>query len=98
MNQTPLGELRQTSNFIDLSKMWTVMMDREMHRDFDIARRLLEVVTELQATLNVKQKIINEAKINKNAKMVKSVAFFRDQQEKDLKLMNKLMLKISETQ
>nr|GEV48398.1 ABC transporter G family member 31 [Tanacetum cinerariifolium] len=46
--KTPLGELRQTSNSIDLSKMWTLMMDKEMDMDFDIARRLLEVVTELQ--------------------------------------------------
>nr|GEU45760.1 uncharacterized mitochondrial protein AtMg00810-like [Tanacetum cinerariifolium] len=85
---TPLGELHQKSNSTDLSKMWTVMMDREMHRYFDIKRRLLEVVTELQTSLNARQEIINKAKINKNAKMVKSVAFFRDQQDKDLKLMN----------
>nr|GEZ79767.1 hypothetical protein [Tanacetum cinerariifolium] len=77
--------------------MWTAIMDREMDMDFDIARRLLKVVTELQACLNARQEIINEGKIKKNAKMVKSVAFFRDQQDKDLKLMNEFMLKISET-
>nr|GEU48846.1 hypothetical protein [Tanacetum cinerariifolium] len=92
MNETPLRELRQTSNSTNLS---TVMMDKEMARDFDIERRLLEVVTELQASLNARREIINEAKINKNAKMVKSVAFFRDQQDKDLKLMNELILNVT---
>ncbi|GJW93444.1 hypothetical protein Tco_0173116 [Tanacetum coccineum] len=43
MNQTPLQELRETSNSTDLPKMWTVMMDRELVRDNDIVRRLVEI-------------------------------------------------------
>ncbi|GKA42884.1 hypothetical protein Tco_0735544 [Tanacetum coccineum] len=42
MNQTPLQELRETSNSTDLPKMWTVMMDRELVRDNDIVRRLMK--------------------------------------------------------
>ncbi|GJS44542.1 hypothetical protein Tco_0828577 [Tanacetum coccineum] len=98
MNQTPLQELRETSNSTDLPKMWTVMMDREVVRDNDIVRRLMEVATELQASLNTRQEIINEAAISKNTKMKKSVAFFREQQDQDLKFMRDILSKISETQ
>ncbi|GKD99136.1 hypothetical protein Tco_1383033 [Tanacetum coccineum] len=67
-------------------------------RDYGIARRLLEVVREVHTSLSTRQEIINEAKHHKDPRMVKSVAFFREQQAKDLNLMNDLMLKISETQ
>ncbi|GJX19965.1 V-type proton ATPase subunit A2-like protein [Tanacetum coccineum] len=43
MNQTPLQELCETSNSTDLPKIWTVMMDREVDRDNDIVRRLMEM-------------------------------------------------------
>ncbi|GKC46088.1 hypothetical protein Tco_1063810 [Tanacetum coccineum] len=43
MNQTPLQELRETSNSTDLPKMWTVRTDRELVRDNDIVRRLVEI-------------------------------------------------------
>ncbi|GJS04496.1 hypothetical protein Tco_0321004 [Tanacetum coccineum] len=81
MNQSLLAELCQTSNSTDLSIMWTVIMEREVNRDFDIARNLLAVSIELQESLNTKKDIINEAKINKNTKMMKSAAFFREQQD-----------------
>nr|GFA11785.1 hypothetical protein [Tanacetum cinerariifolium] len=99
MNQTPLQELRETSNSTDLAKMWTVMMDRELVRDNDIVRRLVEDATEFQASLNTRQEIMNEAAIYKNTKMKeKSVAFFREQQDQDLKFIRDISSKISETQ
>ncbi|GJW93443.1 hypothetical protein Tco_0173115 [Tanacetum coccineum] len=98
MNQTPLQELCETSNSTYLPKIWTVMMDREVDRDNDTVRRLMEVATELQASLNTRQEIINEAAISKNTKMKKSVAFFREQQDQDLKFMRDILSKISETQ
>ncbi|GJW59560.1 hypothetical protein Tco_0108895 [Tanacetum coccineum] len=98
MNHSPLGELRKASNSTNLSMMWTMMMDREVDRDYGIARRLLEVVREVHASLSTRQEIINEAKHHKDPRMVKSVSFFREQQAKDLNLMNDLMLKISKTQ
>ncbi|GJX70194.1 hypothetical protein Tco_0307365 [Tanacetum coccineum] len=98
MNQTPLQELRETSNSTDLPKKWTVMMEKELVRDNDIVRTLMEVATELQASLNTRQEIINEAAIYKNTKMKKSVAFFREQQDQDLKFMRDILSKISETQ
>ncbi|GJT27894.1 hypothetical protein Tco_0908169 [Tanacetum coccineum] len=97
MNQFPLGELRKASNSTNLSMMWTVMMDREVDRDYGIARRLLEVVREVHASLSTRQEIINEAKHHKDLRIVKSVAFFKEQQAQDLNLMNDLMLKISKT-
>ncbi|GJY42190.1 hypothetical protein Tco_0429460 [Tanacetum coccineum] len=45
-----------------------------------------------------REEIINEAKHHKGPRIVKSVAFFREQQAMDLNLMNDLMLKIFETQ
>ncbi|GKD95836.1 hypothetical protein Tco_1379733, partial [Tanacetum coccineum] len=47
MNQSPIGELREASNSTNLSMMWTVMMDREVDRDYGIARKRLEVVREV---------------------------------------------------
>ncbi|GJZ67164.1 phospholipase-like protein [Tanacetum coccineum] len=79
-------------------KCGTVMMDREALGINDIVRRLMEVATELQASLNTRQEIINEAAISKNTKMKKSVAFFREQQDQDLKFMRDILSKISETQ
>ncbi|GJR13019.1 hypothetical protein Tco_0795671 [Tanacetum coccineum] len=78
--------------------MWTMMMDREVDRDCGIARRLLEVVREVHASISTRQDIINEAKHHKDPRIVKSVAFFKEQQAMDLNLMNDLMLKIFETQ
>nr|GEW89975.1 hypothetical protein [Tanacetum cinerariifolium] len=87
MNQSPLGELREASNYTNLSMMLTVMMDREVDRDYGIARRILEVVREVHARLSN----------HKDLRIRKSVAFLRGQQAMDLNLMNDLMLKISET-
>ncbi|GJR63724.1 hypothetical protein Tco_1505886 [Tanacetum coccineum] len=74
-----------------------VMMDREVDRDYGIAKTLLEVMREVYASLSTRQEIINEAKHHKDPRIVKNVAFFREQQDKDLNLLNDLMLKISET-
>ncbi|GJR84324.1 hypothetical protein Tco_0155109 [Tanacetum coccineum] len=97
MNNTPLGELHETSNSTDLSIMWSLMMDRETDRDYSIVRNLLATARELQQSLNRRQDIINEVKIHKNHKIVKSVAFFREKQVKELQLMSVVMLNISET-
>ncbi|GJS42303.1 hypothetical protein Tco_0567346 [Tanacetum coccineum] len=72
------------------------MMEREVNTDMEIAMNLLAVARDLEESLNRRQAIINEAKVNKNKKMVKSVAFFREQQDQELALMRDLMLKISE--
>ncbi|GKG12345.1 hypothetical protein Tco_0346582 [Tanacetum coccineum] len=98
MNQSTLGELLESSNSTNLSMMWTVMIDREVDRDYGIARRLLEVVREVHASLSTRWEIINEAKHHKGPRIMKSVAFFRKQQAMDLNLLNDLMLKISKTQ
>ncbi|GJU05468.1 hypothetical protein Tco_1121898 [Tanacetum coccineum] len=97
MNPTPLQELCKTYNSIDLPKMWTVMMDREVVRDNDIVRRLMEVATELEDSLSTRHMIINEAAIFKNTKMKKSVAIFREQQDQDLKFMRDILSKILKT-
>ncbi|GJW49969.1 hypothetical protein Tco_0091320 [Tanacetum coccineum] len=98
MNHSPLGELRAASNSTNLPMMWTVMMDREVERDYGIARRLLEVAREVHTSLSTRQEIIKEAKHHKDPRMVRSVAFFREQQAQDMKLLDDIMLKISETQ
>ncbi|GKD34227.1 RNA-directed DNA polymerase, eukaryota, reverse transcriptase zinc-binding domain protein [Tanacetum coccineum] len=71
---------------VDLSKMWTVMMEKEVNIDMEIARNLLAVARDLAEGLNRRQAIINEAKVNKNTTMVKSDTFFRAQQDQDLAL------------
>ncbi|GKB45459.1 RNA-directed DNA polymerase, eukaryota, reverse transcriptase zinc-binding domain protein [Tanacetum coccineum] len=54
----------------------------------EIPRNLLVVSSDLVESLNRRQVIINEVKVNKNTTMVKSVAFFREQQDEDLALKN----------
>ncbi|GJT64932.1 hypothetical protein Tco_1016412 [Tanacetum coccineum] len=98
MNHSPLGELRAASNSANLPIMWTMMMDREVERDYGIARRLLEVAREVHTSLSTRQEIIKEAKHHKDPRMVRSVAFFREQQAQDMKVMDDIMFKISETQ
>ncbi|GJT99972.1 hypothetical protein Tco_1110311 [Tanacetum coccineum] len=66
--------------------MWTVMMEKEVNIDMEIARNILAVARDLAEGLNRRQAIINEAKVNKNTTMVKSDAFFRVQQDQDLAL------------
>ncbi|GKE27685.1 RNA-directed DNA polymerase, eukaryota, reverse transcriptase zinc-binding domain protein [Tanacetum coccineum] len=58
----------------------------------EIPRNLLAVASDLVESLNRRQAIINEAKVNKNTTMVKSVAFFREQQDEDLALKNGISL------
>ncbi|GJX11927.1 hypothetical protein Tco_0201786 [Tanacetum coccineum] len=77
--------------------MWIVAMQREIDTDFAIGRQLMGVVRALQASLNTRQAIIDEAKDMKNNTMVKSVAFFRELQDQELALQRDLMLKIDET-
>ncbi|GKA06673.1 hypothetical protein Tco_0685897 [Tanacetum coccineum] len=98
MNHSPLGELRVASNSTNLPIMWTVMMDKEVERDYGIARRLLEVAREVHTSLSTRHEIIKEAKHHKDPRMVRSVAFFREQQAQDMKVTDDIMLKISETQ
>ncbi|GJV30986.1 hypothetical protein Tco_1391386 [Tanacetum coccineum] len=98
MNHSPLGELRAASNTTNLPMMWTVMMDREVERDYGIARRLLEVATKVYSSISTRQEIIKEAKHPKDPRMVRSVAFFMEQQAHNMKLLDDIMLKISETQ
>ncbi|GJY99510.1 hypothetical protein Tco_0516940 [Tanacetum coccineum] len=86
MNQSPLAELRATSNSTDLSKIWNVEMQREIENDFAIGRQLIRVVRSLQGSLNRMQAIIDEAKEMKNNTMVKSVTFFRELQDQELAL------------
>ncbi|GKA94601.1 subtilisin-like protease SBT4.3 [Tanacetum coccineum] len=92
-----LGELRETSNSTDLLKMWTVMMESKINIDMEITRKLLAVLIDLEASLNMRHAIINEGKVKKNTKIVKSVAFFRELQDRELPLKRDLMLQIDET-
>ncbi|GKE42864.1 RNA-directed DNA polymerase, eukaryota, reverse transcriptase zinc-binding domain protein, partial [Tanacetum coccineum] len=66
--------------------MWTVMLEKEVNIDMGIVRNLSAVARDLIESLNRRQAIINESKINKNTTMVKSAAFFKAQQDQDLVL------------
>nr|GEU88173.1 putative peptidase S8, subtilisin-related protein [Tanacetum cinerariifolium] len=62
-----------------------------------LARKLLAVLIDLEASLNMRQAIINKGKVTKNTKTVKSVALFRELQNQELPLKRDLMLQIDET-
>ncbi|GKA94602.1 hypothetical protein Tco_0816640 [Tanacetum coccineum] len=62
MSQSVLGELLETSNSTDLSKMWAVMMEREINTNLETTRKLLAVLIDLEASLNRRNVIINEGR------------------------------------
>ncbi|GJS43723.1 hypothetical protein Tco_0568766 [Tanacetum coccineum] len=64
MNQSPLDELRAASNSRDLWDMWNVAIHKDTQTDLSIGRQLMVAVQELQASINTRQTLIDDAKEN----------------------------------
>ncbi|GJS24318.1 hypothetical protein Tco_0452950 [Tanacetum coccineum] len=96
MNQSPLDELRATSNSTDLWDMWNVAIHREIQTDLAIARQLMVVVRELQASINTRQALIDDAKTNLKDNKIATVLFFIEMQDKEMACVRDLLVKIDE--
>ncbi|GKA13195.1 hypothetical protein Tco_0692841 [Tanacetum coccineum] len=55
MNQSPINELRATSNSTDLWDMRNVAIHKEIQTDLAIARQLMVAVREIQAKMQDKE-------------------------------------------
>ncbi|GJY33376.1 hypothetical protein Tco_0417845 [Tanacetum coccineum] len=55
-----LQELEQVANSKIYAHVWVVQMDKEVRNDNDIARKLLDVVKDLDKSLAKRKEIINE--------------------------------------
>ncbi|GJX91219.1 hypothetical protein Tco_0344545 [Tanacetum coccineum] len=96
MNQSPLDELRATSNSTYLWDMWNVTIQREIQNDLAIARQLMVVVRELQANINTRQALIDDAKTNLKDNKIVTVLLFIEMQDKEIACVRDLLVKIDE--
>ncbi|GKC42996.1 hypothetical protein Tco_1060718 [Tanacetum coccineum] len=96
MNQSPLDELRATSNSTDLWDMWNVVIQREIQTDLAIAKQLMVAVRELQASINTRQTLINDAKTNLKDNKIAIVLFFIEMLDKEMACVRDLLVKIDE--
>lgn len=86
MNRPILEELGKTANSNNMADMWLVAIERETKRDFQIARKLYDVVKDLQESMGTRQAIIDDLNGNKSLRVVRSATFFRELQEKGVGL------------
>ncbi|GJS08556.1 hypothetical protein Tco_1376897 [Tanacetum coccineum] len=96
MNQPPLDELHAASNSRDLLDMWNVAIHRDIQTDLSIWRQLMVAVQELQASINTRQTLIDDAKENLKDNKIATVLFFLELQEKDIAFVRDLLVKIDD--
>ncbi|GKC11624.1 hypothetical protein Tco_1008406 [Tanacetum coccineum] len=93
-----LQELEQAANSKIYAHMWVVQMDREVRNDNNIARKLLDVVKDLDKSLAKRKEIINELNDKKGMRTWKAVTFFRELKHREMKMHRELVMHINETQ
>nr|GEY23277.1 hypothetical protein [Tanacetum cinerariifolium] len=96
MNQSPLDELRAASNSRDLWDMLNVAIHRVIQTDLSIGRRLMVAVRELQASINTRQTLIDDAKANLKDNKIATLLFFFELQDKDIEFVRDLLVKIDD--
>ncbi|GJX35053.1 hypothetical protein Tco_0246610 [Tanacetum coccineum] len=96
MNQSPLNELRAASNSRDLWDMLNVEIHRDIHIDLSIGRKLMVAVRELQASINTRQTLIDDAKEDLKDNKIATVLFFLELQDKDIAFVRDLLVKIDD--
>ncbi|GKC60068.1 hypothetical protein Tco_1087666 [Tanacetum coccineum] len=76
--------------------MWNVAIHREIQTDLAIARQLMVAVRELQASINTRQALIDDAKTNLKDNKIAIVLFFIEIQDKEMAYVRDLLVKIDE--
>ncbi|GKC22823.1 hypothetical protein Tco_1024973 [Tanacetum coccineum] len=76
--------------------MWNVAIHREIQTDLAIARKLMVAVRELQASINMRQALIDDAKTNLKDNKIATVLFFIEMQDKEMACVRDLLVKIDE--
>ncbi|GJS40332.1 hypothetical protein Tco_0565375 [Tanacetum coccineum] len=72
-----LQELEQAAKSKNYALMWVVQMEREVANDNQIARKLLDVVKDVDKSLKKRRGIIDELKVKKGMRAWKAVTFTR---------------------
>ncbi|GJW97006.1 hypothetical protein Tco_0178814 [Tanacetum coccineum] len=75
-----------------------VQMEKKVGNDNQIARKLLDVVKDVDKSLKKRQGIIDELKVKKGMRTWKAVTFYREVEHRDMEMRQQLMLHINETQ
>ncbi|GJT40760.1 hypothetical protein Tco_0940625 [Tanacetum coccineum] len=73
--------------------MWNVAIHRDIQTDLSIGRQLMVVVRELQASINTRQTLIDDAKANLKDNKIATVLFFLELQDKDIAFVRDLLVK-----
>ncbi|GJX38321.1 hypothetical protein Tco_0251624 [Tanacetum coccineum] len=93
-----LQELEQAAKSKNYALMWVVQMKREVANDNQIARKLLDIVKDVDKSLKKKWGIIDELKVKKGMRAWKAVTFYREVEHREMEMRQQLMLHINETQ
>ncbi|GJX68787.1 hypothetical protein Tco_0304514 [Tanacetum coccineum] len=93
-----LQELEQAVKSKNYALMWVVQMEREVVNDNQIARKLLDVVKDVNKSLKKRRGIIDELKVKKGMHAWKDVTFYREVEHREMEMSQQLMLHINETQ
>ncbi|GJX38149.1 hypothetical protein Tco_0251452 [Tanacetum coccineum] len=93
-----LQELEQAAKSKNYALMWVVQMEREVTNDNQIARKLLNVVKDVNKSLKKRRGIIDELKVKKGMRAWKAVTFYREVEHHEMEIRQQLMLHINETQ
>nr|GEX26347.1 hypothetical protein [Tanacetum cinerariifolium] len=76
--------------------MWNVVIHKEIQTDLGIAMQLMVSVRELQASINTRHALIDDAKTNLKDNKIATVLFFIEMQDKEMACVRDLLLKIEE--
>ncbi|GKC91222.1 hypothetical protein Tco_1151871 [Tanacetum coccineum] len=93
-----LQELEQAAKSKKYALMWVVQMERKVANDNQIARKLLDVVKDVDKSLKKRRGIIDELKVKKGMRAWKAVTFYREVEHQEMEMRQQLMLHINETQ
>ncbi|GKC76134.1 hypothetical protein Tco_1126908 [Tanacetum coccineum] len=93
-----LQELEQAAKSKNYALMWVVQMEREVANDNQIARKLLDVVKDVDKSLKKRRGIIDELKVKKGMRAWKVVTFYSEVEHREMEMHQQLMLHINETQ
>ncbi|GKD48174.1 hypothetical protein Tco_1277150 [Tanacetum coccineum] len=74
--------------------MLNVAINRDIQTDLSKGRQLMVAVRELQASINMRQTLIHDAKANLNDNKIATVLFFLELQDKDIAFVRDLLVKI----
>ncbi|GJW30925.1 RNA-directed DNA polymerase, eukaryota [Tanacetum coccineum] len=86
-----LQELEQAVKSKNYALMWVVQMEREVANDNQIARKLLDVVKDIDKSLKKRWGIIDKLKVKKGMRAWKAVTFYREVEHREMEIRQQLI-------